>query len=85
MFTREDNSSIPVPDTKFKGSEGERLGHVVVTPEVVANKINNMKENKSPVVDGIVPKILKETVEQMCTPLAHLFNMSLQEGIVPFE
>ena len=21
----------------------------------------------------------------MCTPLAHLFNMSLQEGIVPFE
>ena len=85
VFTREDTSSIPVPDTKFKGSEGERLGQVVVTPEVVANKINNMKENKSPGVDGIAPKILKETVEQMCTPLAHLFNMSLQEGIVPFE
>ena len=44
-----------------------------------------MKENKSPGVDGIAPKILKETVEQICTPLAHLFNMSLQEGIVPFE
>ena len=38
-----------------------------------------MKENKSPGVDGIAPKILKETVEQMCTPLAHVFNMSLQE------
>ena len=61
------------------------MGQVVVTPEVVANKMNNMKENKSPGVDGIAPKILKETVEQMCTPLAHLFNMSLQEGIVPFE
>ena len=61
------------------------MGQLVVTPEVVANKINNMKENKSPGVDGIAPKILKETVEQICTPLAHLFNMSLLEGIVPFE
>ena len=44
-----------------------------------------MKENKSPGVDGIAPKILKETVEQINTPLAHVFNMSLQEGIVHFE
>ena len=44
-----------------------------------------MKENKSPGVDGISPKILKETVEQISTPLAHVSNMSLQEGIVPFE
>ena len=47
--------------------------------------VNNMKENKSPGVDGISPKILKETVEQISTPLAHVFNMSLQEGIVPLE
>ena len=83
VFTREDTSSLPVPETKFEGSEGERLGQLVVTPEVVANKINNMKENKSPGVDVIAPKILKETVEQICMPLAHVFNMSLQEGIVP--
>ena len=61
------------------------MGQLVVTPEIVANKINNMKENKSPGVDGIAPKILKETVEQICTPLAHVFNMSRQEGIVPLE
>ena len=65
VFTREDTSSLPVPETKFKGSEGGRLGPLVVTPEVVASKINNMKENKSPGVDGISPKILKETVEQL--------------------
>ena len=59
------------------------LGQLIVTPEVVASKINNMKENKSPGVDVIAPKILKETVEQISTPLAHVFNMSLQEGIVP--
>ena len=47
-----------------------------------------MKENKSPGVDGISPKILKETVEvieQIGTPLAHVFNMSLQEGSIPSE
>ena len=84
VFTREDTSSLPVPETKFKGSEGGRLGQLVVTPDVVASKINNMK-GKSPGVDGISPKILKETVEQISTPLAHVFNMSLQEGIVPLE
>ena len=85
VFMREDTSSLPVPETKFKGSEGERLGQLVVTPHLVVSKINNMKENKSPGVDGISPKILKETVEQISTPIAHVFNMSLQEGIVPFE
>ena len=44
-----------------------------------------MRENKSPGVDVISPTILKETVEQMSTPLVHVFNMSLQEGIVPFR
>ena len=52
----------------------------MVTPEVAASKIN-----KSPGVDGISPKTLKETVEQISKPLAHVFNMSLQEGIVPLE
>ncbi len=48
VFTREDTSSLPVPETKFNGSEEEQLGQLIVTPEVVASKINNMKENKSP-------------------------------------
>ena len=82
VFIREDTISLPVPETKFNGTEGERLGQLVVTPEVVAIKINNMKSRG---VDGISPKLLKETVEQISTPLAHMFNMSLQEGIVPLE
>ena len=62
VFTREDTSSLSVPETKFNEPEGERLGQLVVTPDV-ASKINNMKDS---------------------TPLAHLFNISLQ-GIVPLE
>ncbi len=85
VFTRADTSSLPVPETKFNGSEEETLGQLLVTPEVVASKINNMKENKSVGVDGISPEILKEIVEQLSMPLAHVFNMSLHEGIVPLD
>ena len=56
VFTREDTSSLPVSETKFEGSEGEMLGQLVVTPEVVANQLNNMKEKKSPGVDGMAPQ-----------------------------
>ncbi len=48
VFMREDTCSLPVAETKFNGSEGKMLGQLVVTAEVVASKINNMKENKSP-------------------------------------
>ena len=39
---------------------------------------------KSPGVDGIPPKLLMETVEQISIPLARVFNLSLKEGVVPF-
>ena len=44
-----------------------------------------MKYNTSPGVDKIPPKLLKEIVEQISTPLAKLLNLSLAEGIVPSE
>ena len=30
VFTRENASSLPVPESKFKGAEGEMLGQLVV-------------------------------------------------------
>ena len=78
-FTTEDISSLPVPFTKFEGNKTEHLGQLFVTPEMIAKK---MKDNKSPGVDGILPKLLKEIVEQISTPLAKL---SPEEGIVPSE
>ena len=44
-----------------------------------------MKNNKSPEVDGLPPKLPKEIVEQISTPLAKLFILSLEEGIFPSE
>ena len=52
---------------------------------MVAKKIKEMKDNKSPGVDGILPKLLMKTVDQISIPLARVFNLSLKEGVVPFE
>ena len=85
VFTKEDISSLPVADAKFQGAKSDYLGPLVVTPELIAKKIKAMKDNKSPGVDGIPPKLLMETVEQISIPLARVFNLSLKEGVVPFE
>ena len=70
VFTTEDISSLPVPSTKFEGSKSEPLGQLFITPDIIAKKIKKMKYNKSPGVDGIPPKLLKDIVEQISTPLA---------------
>ena len=51
---------------------------------MVAKKIRDMK-HKSPGVDGISPKLLLEIIEQIRIPLATVFNLLLEEGIVQLE
>ena len=85
IFTTEYISSLPVPFTKFEGNTSEHLGQLFVTPEMIAKKIKEMKDNKSPGVNGIPPKLLKEIIERISTPLAKLFNLSLEEEIIPSE
>ena len=85
VFTTEDINTLPVPFTKFEGSKSEHLCQLFVTPEMIAKQIKKMKDNKSPGVVGIPPKLHKEIVEQISTPLANLFNLSLEEGIVPSD
>ena len=85
VFATEDISSLPVPDTKFQEAKSYYLGQLIVNPERVANKIKAMKDNNSPGVDGIPPKLLMETVDQTSIRLARVFNLSLKEGVVNFE
>ena len=85
VFTREDISILPVLETKFEGRESDYLGLLIVTPTVVAMKIRDMKDDKSPGVNGIPPKLLLEIVERLSIRLATVFNLSLEEGIVPLE
>ena len=54
---------------------------------MAAKTIKAMKDNKSPRVDGIPPRLLVETVKQIRVPLARVFNLSLKEKerVIPFE
>ena len=44
-----------------------------------------LKDNKSPGIDGITRKLLKEIVEEISVPLAIMLNLSLREGTVPHK
>ena len=44
-----------------------------------------MKDNQSPGVDGIPPKLLLDIAEHISIPLATVCNLSLEEGVVPLE
>ena len=48
---------------------------------MVAKKIRDTKDNKSPRVDGIPSKLLLEIVEQISIQLATMFNLLLKESI----
>jgi len=41
------------------------------------------KSNKSPGIDNIGPKILKEVCLDIVNPLTHIFNLSFSTGVVP--
>ena len=49
VFTREDISIFPVLEATFEGREFDYLGQLIVTPTMVAMKIRDMKDNKSPI------------------------------------
>ena len=69
----------------FEGRESDYLGQLIVNQKMVPKKIRDMKANISPGVDGIPPKLLLEIVEQISTPFATVFNLSLEEGVVSLE
>ena len=52
---------------------------------MVVKKIRDMKDNKSHGVDGIPPKLLFEIAKQIGIPFALVYNLSLEDGIVPLE
>ena len=66
-------------------SKSDYLGQLIVHQAMVAKKIKDMKDNKSPGVDGIPPKLILDIVEQINIPLATVCNVLLEEGVVPLE
>jgi len=49
-------------EKRFEGRYSDYLGQQILTPNILAKKWRDMKDNKSPGVDGIPPKVLLEIV-----------------------
>ena len=78
VYTIEDISSLPILDAKFQEVKSDYLRQLIATPEMVAKKIKAMNDNKSPGVDGILPKLPMETVEQVSIPQTFQSSVALQ-------
>ena len=79
-----DKNNLPVHEPLLADNV-ECLTNMLITPAMIVTKIQNLKDNKSPGIDGITPKLLKEIAEEISVPLAIMFNLSLREGTVPHE
>ena len=65
-------------DVKFQEDRPDYLGSLIVILEMVCKKTKAMKDNKSPGVDRIPPKLLIKKVEQISIPLAGVFNLRIK-------
>jgi hypothetical protein len=84
VFTKEDCNNIPEPILVFLGKiETEGLLTIQITREAVEKKLEQLKVDKCPGLDGLHPKMLFELRKEIAQPLATIFNSSLRCGIVP--
>ena len=83
-FTRENTSSLPIPEQLFDPADGPPLSSVVITEKVVSDKINALKPGAAG-PDKIGPRTLRELCAQLSFPISLIFNKSLTECLVPTD
>ena len=71
VFTLEDKNNLPVHEPLLADNV-ECLTNMLITPAMIVIKIQKLKDNKSPGIDGITPKLL------ISVPLAILFLIYLR-------
>jgi len=86
VFTLEDIHNIPEPIMIFKGDmDTEGLLKSLITPELVAKKLEKLNVNKCPGLDSIHSRVLFELKKNLARPLSILFAASLEFGVVPAD
>ena len=77
VFTIEDLNSIPpAPTYNFE----DEVCSIHITPDVVKEKLQSLKPNKSAGHDKWHPYFLREIADVICLPLSILYQKSLKEG-----
>ena len=62
-----------------------QIGALIITREMVREKLAKLNVNKSCGPDGIHPHVLQRSASAMCKPLQIIFQMSLDKGECPAD
>ncbi|CAM4397635.1 unnamed protein product, partial [Lepidochelys olivacea] len=74
-------------DLRDNGSmtNGNEYVEVDITISEVEEKLEKLKGTKSGGTDNLHPRILKELAHKIASPLARIFNESVNSGVVPYD
>ena len=85
VFTKEDVTDIPVPDSCFGGGCEAKLVDIVIDPEIVAAKLRNLKSDKATGDDSLSPRLLRNIISEIASSVAIIFRKSLDTGCIPHD
>ena len=80
VFTEENLENMPSLEPRPYDTP---LTTLEITPDKVKKKLLKLKKTKSAGPDGFHPRVLRECVDTISSPLAMIFNKSLQEAKLP--
>ena len=80
-------TNLPHPTNSFSdhlnGNYAENLFMFPTCEAEILHTTTNLKASTSKGFDNISTKMLKQTMKEVATPLAHIVNISLSHGIFP--
>ena len=74
-----------IPDVEPKLAADSGMSDIEVSQPMIENKLRKLKPGKSPGVDKIASRMMKECASELSLPLSVLFNESVQSGTVPVD
>jgi hypothetical protein len=80
VFTLEPSGELPVFDVTRSSTA---MPDLIINPEEVTTRLKALKPGKSAGPDGLHPRLLRETAEEISTQLARIYNLSLEEECLP--
>ena len=83
FLTEKDTKNIQEPRKLFKGSDDQSLTDEYMSGEVVVKMLENLKEDKTPGIDELHPKFLKDVRREVGAFLSEIFNESIKSGVIP--
>ena len=82
VFTREPEGEVPVLPAKQVLFP---MNNLEISPDDVQKILSKLKVDKSPGIDKMHPRFLKEVATELSVPLTVLFNQSIMTGKLPKE